>query len=735
MTQDLKDLIGKEFVSRFDEPAEDLIDEEFEVKATRVSDDNGSNKTDRQKNRRRENDTDQDGDEKKKSYSEQSETETEEQYSSPEQDDFHCGNNNNKKRNNKNKNRNKKASTKKEKSDEKETKLKTILAFKYSNKGKDTLHEAIFLNGKPCYVTYNAINDKIEIKEDIQESTRIIRPPSQEEYPYTPYEFENEDELIRLMNQAKEIKSLDPLYTTAKEIFQKFDDQDVYIMTMLPVDCLWTYFQDLFPITRYSEGIGDNDVGKSSIGYTFEYTAYRVVKGTSISGPNYSRLLGFVEPGQCTIVEDEGDSISDDPDKIRLLKSGYEYTAKIPKINMNTVDQAQKWFYGYCYKMILAENSMSQLKAKGLVDRTFTYYCRPGKVKYSIKEVVSDNINKSPKLHSQYKELLDFRKLMLCYRIVHYRDELPQIITNLKNRENELCKPLLQLFYGTQAFDEIKNALEFFVMQRRERRLNSIEAALYPILKEFIYPNKTSTLFDSKDNLTALNKFVVVQYSKIWAHITGGAIAGKFNDNKPNQYETHDYGILFQNTLSKLIADKFGADLDRKPSGSILIFNTEIFDYFEDVYCIKYRPDKNEDDLKDFVKIEVKLESSYDEGNVGNVGNVGCVSTNSKSDSNSNNPPDLEGSVEDYSSFRDEGLKDMNSKNTEDETHSLEPTQPTQPTSNKCGEIAEDIKSLSRTVTQKGTVFYHCPQCKFENIYPEEVLYHMKYTHNNADST
>ena len=660
-----------------------------------------SNENDRDKNTGREDDTDQDK---------------------------------NKNQNNKNKNGNKKASNGKEKSDEKETKLKTIPAFKYSNKGKDTLHEAIFLNGKPSYVTYNAMDDKIEIKEVIEESTRILRPPTQEEYPYTPYEFENKDELTRLMNKAKEIKSLDPLYKTAKEIFQKYVDQDKYIMTMLPVDCIWTYYQDLFPTTHYSEGIGDNDVGKSSIGYTFEYTAYRVVKGTSISGPNYYRLFGYVEPGQCTIVEDEGDSISDDPDKIRNLKAGYEYTAKIPKINMNTMDQAQKWYYAYSYKMILAEKSMSQLKAKGLVDRTFTYYCRPGKVKYSIKEVVSDNINKSPKLHSLYKELLEFRKLLMCYRLVYYRDVLPQIITNLKNRDNELCKPILQLFYGTEAFNEIKEALEYFVSQRRERRSNSIEAALYPILKQFIYPNKTSTLFDSKDNAPALNKFVVVQYSKIWAHITGGAIAGKFNDNKPTQYETPDYGILFQNTLSKLIADKFGADLDRQPSGSILIFNTEKFDYFEDVYCIKYCPDKNEDDLKDFVKIEVKLESSYDEGNVGNVGNVGYVSTNSKSDSNSNNPQDYqEGSGKDSSSLRGKQSKDMKSKNLEDETHSLKPTQPTQPTSNKYGETAEDLKGLSKTVCRKGTGFYHCPQCKFENIYPEEVLHHMRYTHNNPD--
>ena len=59
--------------------------------------------------------------------------------------------------------------------------------------------------------------------------------------------------------------------------------------------------------------------------YTFAYTGYRVVRGTSISGANYYRIFGNVEPGQCTIIEDEADNISEDPDKVKILKAGYEY--------------------------------------------------------------------------------------------------------------------------------------------------------------------------------------------------------------------------------------------------------------------------------------------------------------------------------------------------------------------------------------------------------------------------
>jgi hypothetical protein len=142
---------------------------------------------------------------------------------------------------------------------------------------------------------------------------------------------------------------------------------------------------------------------------------------------------------------------------------------------MNTRNQEQNWFYPFCYKMILAEKSLSEWKAKGLADRTFTFKCRPGRVRYSIKKVVSETINKGPELERFYNELLDFRKLMLCYRLVHYEDELSNIKISLINRDEELSYPLLQLFYGTHAFEEIKTALEFFI---RQRRINAARNAL-----------------------------------------------------------------------------------------------------------------------------------------------------------------------------------------------------------------------------------------------------------------
>lgn len=66
---------------------------------------------------------------------------------------------------------------------------------KDSKRGKYPSHEAIILEGKPCYI-YNGKNSQSFITvEAIEEETTVIRPPNAEEYPYTPYEFKDKQEL------------------------------------------------------------------------------------------------------------------------------------------------------------------------------------------------------------------------------------------------------------------------------------------------------------------------------------------------------------------------------------------------------------------------------------------------------------------------------------------------------------------------------------------------------------
>jgi hypothetical protein len=203
---------------------------------------------------------------------------------------------------------------------------------------------------------------------------------------------------------------------------------------------------------------------------------------TDPSAANIFRVLGRIEHGQCTIVMDEVEQIDKSPDTMNVLKSGYQFNARISKINMN--EEVQQWFYPYCLKIIIAEHSPSQSDAKGVLDRTFLYTAYKGKPQYDIKEILNpagDHVRQK-----LFNELTDFRKLMLIYRLVHFHDAVPDIDVGLEGRDKELCKPLLQLFYNTKSYDEINATLRIFLNAKNQKKGNLIEAALHPIIVNLV---------------------------------------------------------------------------------------------------------------------------------------------------------------------------------------------------------------------------------------------------------
>src|SRR5829696_995149 len=89
------------------------------------------------------------------------------------------------------------------------------IAYKFSERGKGTLYESIILSTNPYFITYDKEKDIIISIPNIVESTRIIRPPFQEECPFEPYEFEDIDELNSYLERAKN-ETIDSLYQKIK---------------------------------------------------------------------------------------------------------------------------------------------------------------------------------------------------------------------------------------------------------------------------------------------------------------------------------------------------------------------------------------------------------------------------------------------------------------------------------------------------------------------------------------
>ena len=233
--------------------------------------------------------------------------------------------------------------------------------------------------------------------------------------------------------------------------------------------------------------------------------------------------------------------------------------------------------------MIIGEQSLDQYKAKWLADRTFNVKCRPGIPEYSIKEVIDHHSSTDSIRRGLYDEVIDFRKNMMCFRLIHYNDAFTENTCGLRNRDKELCAPLLRLFQGAKVQAEISEALTIFLTEKKERKANSLEGAIYPLIVNLI---------------AQLQGAYEIPVNSIWNSITTN-IDGVFDDRKPDEFKTFEYGILYKNTVTKIIVDKFCS--------------------------LRGRQDKIKRFAKSYVKsinIEIKNVSS-----VGSVGSEGCVCT------------------------------------------------------------------------------------------------------------
>jgi energy-coupling factor transporter ATP-binding protein EcfA2 len=426
---------------------------------------------------------------------------------------------------------------------------KHFVTYKYSSKGQGPLLEAVLLEGKPVFLSYK---NEMKMIEYLELPNRILHPPNEEEYPHEPYNFANFEEISHLVEVAKS-ETIDSLFGQAISIVEKYNDQDEYKLKLIAADIVWSYFQDKFSTTHYVAVVGDNGSGKSTIGHTFEAVGYRVTNMTDPTPSNIFRSLGKIEAGQITLVCDEAEKIDQSQEMMSILKTGYQIKGRMARVNMNT--QKQEFFYPYCFKMFISERFPDAWKAKGVLERTFKIVTYSGKPQFDIKEILTPSGNQ--RRQTLLDELNHFRKLMFVYRLIHFDDEIADIDVGLEGRDKELCKPILQLFNKTPIYIEIRQTLQEFLDEKNNRKTNTLEAALCPILAQLV-----STFG------------IILHLRVIWSAIRE-TISGTWDDRKPNEYLTEDYGILYRNTITNIICDKFGADKKRKNDGTILIFNTE----------------------------------------------------------------------------------------------------------------------------------------------------------------
>lgn len=435
---------------------------------------------------------------------------------------------------------------------------KEEIVHKYSNKGKGQLRESIIMDGEPYYLRYSEEKGFLYVEPIIEEKTRRLRPPHLEECPYEPYEFSAKSLNSYYLPLARD-ESIDSLYHKIKDKIRLFNDIDNYVLSLLSANVLGSCFQDRLSTVHYLFIVGGNGTGKSAFGDTFECLGYRAVNITNATEAFWYRVLGSAEFGQVTIIAEEIDKLDENAQIMNMLKTGYQPNAKVPR--MNNDNDKMDFYFPFCFKILIAERSPREDKARGVLDRTFKINSYKGFPEFKIKEIRNPQGNKLRQ--KLLDELMELRKILLIYKLIHYNDPLVEVDVGLDGRDEELCKPLLQLFYSLGASketqDELEQTLYHFLNIKNKRKQNSREALIYPIVAN------------------AISKYgLKMDTGLIWKEITE-SIDGQLDDTNPNIFHSSDDADFYRSSTIGVITDKFGAELDHKEKGNSVVFNLDIF--------------------------------------------------------------------------------------------------------------------------------------------------------------
>ena len=196
--------------------------------------------------------------------------------------------------------------------------------------------------------------------------------------------------------------------------------------------------------------------------------------------------------------------------------------------------------------------------ARGVIDRSFSFTTYKGKPMYDIKETLIPQRN--PARLQRLAALHDFRKLMLIYRLIHFEDAIPDIEIGVEGREKELTKPIIQLFYNSQAQSEVETTLQYFLKLKTEKKEITLEPLLYPIVLNLV---AQSSRPDKE-----------ISVAEIWEQVRA-TIEGHYDEKKPHEYQTLEYGTIYNNTIRNILEHTFGGRPKHRTFGNTFIFDIE----------------------------------------------------------------------------------------------------------------------------------------------------------------
>ena len=109
---------------------------------------------------------------------------------------------------------------------------------------------------------------------------------------------------------------------------------------------------------------------------------------------------------------------------MRIYKNGYSSGFPVFRTDI-TSGRKQFRYFTFCFKAFAAERTPDSIKAKGFNQRIIELHCSPGFPKYDISEIV--NPAGEEEHQELLNELIETRKKLLIYRLLHFHDKVYQI--------------------------------------------------------------------------------------------------------------------------------------------------------------------------------------------------------------------------------------------------------------------------------------------------------------------
>jgi hypothetical protein len=479
---------------------------------------------------------------------------------------------------------------------EDEIKKKKVAINKYSGNGRLPLRESVVIGDISKFVTLTSGdgNGTIEptFSEEIETSTDILIPKGTiDTQTPLPYIFSSKEELSKCLKLAI-TDNLYSLFSRVESAIRKYVNVEEHYYPLLAGDIIWTYFQDKFPYTHYLIFTGDNGSGKNSALLVFRLLGYRVFYVVSASAANYYTAMGSKEEGQVTIAEDEAEDIGENTDKRNILKAGYCSGASVPKIELEGGRSQDNWLV-YGHRWLAVEEFIEDKNTKGIADRSFKLAFVTGDVDYNIKDVI--RTGGDPEYQPLLDELIDLRKRLFCYRLLHYNDLILNVKLNVKGRSAELTNPLIRLFRNSPlALNKILETLSKFIEERNESKKGTFESKLYEVVSSLInerIERKSTPTVEDKDleahPCTLLSESIRDRFILVTE-------AQKMED-KAGMYYSQDIGPFSQRKINSVLKSKFKAKYVRHPINGKTTRCVELKqDYLDRIKTYYEIPDKIE---------------------------------------------------------------------------------------------------------------------------------------------